>query len=405
MEKSNKGFRLIFFCTILFLTFTFYNCGGEDEDSSTNSLAGLSRINGHVTDVIVRKYQPDKSVYAKLVRFIEVVKKANAQGLSLSGITVIALQLEGGEEIFVDEDITDQAGSFSLDVQAGEIILQFIIGDDFFESKINVPEETTLEIFVKINSEDPENPVEISEIVVIDDEDEEEGNDLLDDSQSGDFEGDDIGDGGSQTGDDDDDNQGEDAGNQNGDDDDDNQGEDAGSQTGDDDDDNQGEDGGSQAGDDDDDTDQGGGIDDPPSGNGEITSSEMLLSVNSRRAQGADCGSEGVFGPQSLLSVNAALGQAALRHSNDMASLDFFGHTGSDGSNPVQRMIEEGFSGNAWGENISRSTNQRTAEQVVAGWMTSDGHCANIMAPIFSKMGSARANSASWEYWTLDLGN
>ena len=378
MEKSKLGFRFLFFCAILFFAFTFYNCGGGDEDSSTSSFKGTSQINGRVTNVFVNNLEQDKSSFAKIAVFFEIIKESRAQGISLGGITVVALQFVGGEEIFVDEDITDEAGGFTLEVPAGEIILQFIIGDDFFESTIIVPEETTLEIFVNINANDPGNPVEISE-----------GDDSVDDSLSDDLEGND-------TGDDDDDTQGTDGGTPTGDDDDDTQGTDGVTPTGDDDDDTQGTDGGTPTGDDDDDAGQ---------GNGVITSSAMLTSINSRRAQGANCGSEGVFGPQSLLSVNAALGQAALRHSNDMASLDFFGHTGSDGTNPVQRMVQAGFNGNAWGENISRSTNQRTAEQVVAGWMTSDGHCANIMAQVFTKMGSARANSASWEYWTLDLGN
>lgn len=336
MEKSKTGFRFLFFCAILFFTLTFYNCGGGDEDSSTNSFTKLSKINGRIMDVIVHNNQPNKSIYAKLLKFIEVVKTANAQGFSTAGITVIALQLVAGEEIYVDEDITDGAGGFSLDVPAAEIILQFIIGDDFFESTLNVPKETTIEIFVNINAGDPLNPVEVSEMEMIDQVE------------------------------------------------------------GDDDDDNQGSEGAIPPGDDDDDSGQGNGI---------ITSSAMLLSINSMRVQGANCGSEGTFGPQLPLAINSALGQAALRHSNDMASLDFFGHTGSDGTTPITRMSQAGFNGNAWGENILKSTNQMTAEQVVAGWMASGGHCANIMAEVFTQMGSASASSASWEYWTLDLGN
>jgi len=159
---------------------------------------------------------------------------------------------------------------------------------------------------------------------------------------------------------------------------------------------NQGSEGGTPPGDDNDDSGQGNGI---------ITSSAMLSSINSRRVQGANCGSDGTFGPQLPLTISSAVGQAALRHSNDMASLDFFGHTGSDGTSPGIRMNQAGFNGNAWGENIIKSTNQMTIEQVVAAWMASDGHCANIMAEVFTKMGSASASSDSWEYWTLDLGN
>jgi uncharacterized protein YkwD len=41
------------------------------------------------------------------------------------------------------------------------------------------------------------------------------------------------------------------------------------------------------------------------------------------------------------------------------------------------------------GENIAAG--QPTAEQVVAGWLKSAGHCANLMDPDFSEMGVAFA--------------
>jgi uncharacterized protein YkwD len=53
------------------------------------------------------------------------------------------------------------------------------------------------------------------------------------------------------------------------------------------------------------------------------------------------------------LAANAALATAAQAHSNDMANNNFFSHTGSDGSNPGQRISRAGYSWYTYGENIA----------------------------------------------------
>lgn len=53
------------------------------------------------------------------------------------------------------------------------------------------------------------------------------------------------------------------------------------------------------------------------------------------------------------LTANAALTAAALAHSNDMATNNFFSHTGSDGSSPGQRISRAGYSYYTYGENIA----------------------------------------------------
>lgn len=112
----------------------------------------------------------------------------------------------------------------------------------------------------------------------------------------------------------------------------------------------------------------------------------VLELVNQYRAQGADCGAEGEFGPADPLEMNAHLRCAARLHSVDMVERDFFAHENPDGQGPAERVAETDFEGaGAIGENIFQGPD--SAEQAVEGWMSSDGHCANIMRPEFNYIG------------------
>lgn len=76
------------------------------------------------------------------------------------------------------------------------------------------------------------------------------------------------------------------------------------------------------------------------------------------------------------LQVNLKLAAAAQGHSEDMAINDFFDHVGSNGSTVGQRIAAQGYSYSTWAENIAAGYG--TAAAAVDGWMTSDGHRANI---------------------------
>lgn len=113
---------------------------------------------------------------------------------------------------------------------------------------------------------------------------------------------------------------------------------------------------------------------------------DVLAIVNQKRAQGADCGSEGNFGPAGPLTMDPALRCAARVHSKDMADRDFFDHDNPDGESPWDRMGKAGYGQytNA-GENIAAGS--PTADGTMDQWMNSDGHCANIMNPDFEHIG------------------
>ena len=135
-------------------------------------------------------------------------------------------------------------------------------------------------------------------------------------------------------------------------------------------------------------------------------STSVLARVNQYRAVGANCGSQGGFAAAPALSWNLPLTQAADVHSRDMVANNFFSHTGANGSSAGQRISAAGYNWSTYGENIAAG--QSSINQVVDGWMVSDGHCANIMNAAFVDIGvvcvAGNASTTYGTYWTMDLG-
>lgn len=114
----------------------------------------------------------------------------------------------------------------------------------------------------------------------------------------------------------------------------------------------------------------------------------VLQLVNRARSQSRRCGSQR-FAPAGPLTLSDALTTAARTHAIDMARHDSLEHTGSDGSVPLRRVSEQGYSHQLVGENIAAGPG--TADEVVNGWLASPGHCANLMNGRFQEMGLAFA--------------
>ncbi|CAL9618281.1 hypothetical protein SUDANB120_05805 [Streptomyces sp. enrichment culture] len=100
------------------------------------------------------------------------------------------------------------------------------------------------------------------------------------------------------------------------------------------------------------------------------------------------------------LTVNEQLTKAAQAHSEDMASHSTMSHTGSDGSDPGQRITRAGYEWRTYGENVAYGYS--TAEQVMQGWMNSPGHRQNILNCAFKEIGVGLAQPN--HYWTQDFG-
>jgi uncharacterized protein YkwD len=125
----------------------------------------------------------------------------------------------------------------------------------------------------------------------------------------------------------------------------------------------------------------------------------VLELVNAARVQARSCGSKN-FAATTPLLLNATLTSAARAHSQEMAKHSYLEHQGRDGSTPAQRVTRAGYAWSHAGENIAGGAG--TPEEVVAGWLNSPGHCANIMAPAFTEMGVAYVLSKDdyGIYWT-----
>ena len=130
----------------------------------------------------------------------------------------------------------------------------------------------------------------------------------------------------------------------------------------------------------------------------------ILRLVNAARSRPRACGEEH-FAAAVPLAWNEALADAALAHSRDMAAKDYFSHVDATGSGVAQRATRAGYRWRHVGENIAAGTG--SPEQVVAGWLASPGHCANMMAPDFDDMGAAFAANPGSKldiYWTQTFG-
>ncbi len=131
---------------------------------------------------------------------------------------------------------------------------------------------------------------------------------------------------------------------------------------------------------------------------------EILTYLNQARAKSCLCGST-TYPATTPLQLNAKLNVASDKHALDMATYNYFSHTGRDGSQPWDRMTREGYIWRNAGENIAAG--YATTRAVVDGWLKSPGHCANIMNPNFKEVGVGYAYGASStykHYWVNDFG-
>jgi uncharacterized protein YkwD len=130
-----------------------------------------------------------------------------------------------------------------------------------------------------------------------------------------------------------------------------------------------------------------------PGGTGNSAYEAQVLSiVNTERAK-AGC---------QPLAFNAKLRAAAFKHSADMAARDYFSHDTPDGVSFATRITNEGYRWSNAAENIAKG--QRTPEDVMAAWMNSPGHRANILNCKLKDLGVGLAYEGKTPIWTQDFG-
>ena len=113
---------------------------------------------------------------------------------------------------------------------------------------------------------------------------------------------------------------------------------------------------------------------------------EVVRLVNARRAQNG----------LKPLAENWELSRVARYKSADMAGKRYFSHESPTYGSPYQMMRSFGISFRSAGENIAYG--QRTPAAVVAAWMNSSGHRANILNSSYTQIGVGYHEAGN--YWT-----
>ena len=85
-----------------------------------------------------------------------------------------------------------------------------------------------------------------------------------------------------------------------------------------------------------------------------------------------------------------------------MARLRYLSHVEKNGGTVGERALQAGYRWRRIAENIA--VGQESPDEVVAGWIASPGHCANLMSPDVSDMGAAYAVNGERVYWTQVFG-
>ena len=96
------------------------------------------------------------------------------------------------------------------------------------------------------------------------------------------------------------------------------------------------------------------------------------------------------------LQTDSNLMKSARQKSTDMATKGYFSHTSPTYGSPFDQMKANGVTYKSAAENIAMG--QRSAAEVVKGWMESPGHRQNILTPGFTHIGIGYDTNDN--YWT-----
>ena len=128
----------------------------------------------------------------------------------------------------------------------------------------------------------------------------------------------------------------------------------------------------------------------PEAGNLEAVDQATLCLVNQERARSGEL----------PLRPNPDLAQAAEGHSQEMVGDDYFAHISPSGETPFQRIEASGYIPNdqvgyTLGENIAWGTLYlATPKAIVAAWIASPEHLANILNTAYTETGMGVAPAA-----------
>lgn len=124
----------------------------------------------------------------------------------------------------------------------------------------------------------------------------------------------------------------------------------------------------------------------------------VIAKINLLRQSGCNCGIA-YMPPVANLSLNIQLQDAAVIHAKDMAQQNYFDHLSPEGSTPVERALNAGYTGDFRGENLAKGYSQ--ADQVIAAWKNSVSHCKAMMDAKSKEAGVGMSRN----YWVVTFGN
>ncbi len=130
----------------------------------------------------------------------------------------------------------------------------------------------------------------------------------------------------------------------------------------------------------------------------------FIALINQARSEPRQCGNTS-HNAAPPIRWNAQLAEASERHSIDMSENDFFSHTGSDNSSVANRVDATEYQWSSVGENLAAG--QNTVNAAIEGWLSSPGHCRNIMDTSYQETGIACRENQNTEfstYWTNVFG-
>ena len=131
---------------------------------------------------------------------------------------------------------------------------------------------------------------------------------------------------------------------------------------------------------------------------------KLLDAINAARAKPQQCGTQAMAATTPLV-WNETLAQTAQGHSRAMANQNFFDHIDREGRTPGDRADLAGYSGQRIAENIAAGLD--SPRKVLDGWLSSPGHCTNLMNPQLRELGAAYATDPKSDagiYWTALFG-
>src|SRR5262245_7476757 len=121
----------------------------------------------------------------------------------------------------------------------------------------------------------------------------------------------------------------------------------------------------------------------------QLDKTAVLSAVNTLRSTGCTCGNTWMP-PVHALNWNDTLAIAAQAHARDMEVNNYFNHIAPNGSSPIQRAMQAGYTGHTVLENIAKG--YTTLQAVMDAWQQSESHCRAMMDHVPVEMGMGRVN-------------